>query len=100
MMIKGKGEMVTYWVESKANRVPPTKDEVYNSESGRQCLCNHVQGVPRNITVARQFETCILFLNLFETFSRQPLSMCMILKTITTKMLLVPGFPKCGLPFL
>jgi len=28
MMIKGKGEMVTYWVESKANRVPPTKDEV------------------------------------------------------------------------
>ncbi|XP_023336260.1 soluble guanylate cyclase 88E [Eurytemora carolleeae] len=33
MMIKGKGEMVTYWVESKANRVPPTKDEVYPQEA-------------------------------------------------------------------
>ena len=26
--IKGKGDMVTFWLESKANRVPPTKDEV------------------------------------------------------------------------
>jgi hypothetical protein len=26
--VKGKGEMVTYWVESKANRIPPTKEEV------------------------------------------------------------------------
>ena len=26
--VKGKGEMVTFWVESKANRVPPAKDEV------------------------------------------------------------------------
>ncbi len=26
--VKGKGEMTTYWVESKANRKPPMKDEV------------------------------------------------------------------------
>ena len=26
--VTGKGEMVTFWVESKANRVPPAKDEV------------------------------------------------------------------------
>ena len=26
--VKGKGEMITYWVESKANRIPPTKEDV------------------------------------------------------------------------
>jgi hypothetical protein len=26
--VKGKGEMLTYWVESKANRIPPTLAEV------------------------------------------------------------------------
>ena len=26
--VKGKGEMLTYWVESKANRIPPTQEEV------------------------------------------------------------------------
>ena len=26
--MKGKGEMVTYWVESKANRLPPTQEEI------------------------------------------------------------------------
>jgi len=26
--VKGKGEMITYWVESKANRIPPTLAEV------------------------------------------------------------------------
>ena len=26
--VKGKGEMVTYWVESKANRIPPTEEEL------------------------------------------------------------------------
>ena len=26
--VKGKGEMVTFWVESKANRGAPTREEV------------------------------------------------------------------------
>jgi len=26
--VKGKGEMVTYWVESKANRIPPTEEDL------------------------------------------------------------------------
>merc|ERR1712025_1232469 len=26
--VKGKGEMIPYWVESKANRVPPTEEEL------------------------------------------------------------------------
>ena len=26
--VKGKGEMVTYWVESKANRVPPSEADI------------------------------------------------------------------------
>ena len=26
--VKGKGEMVTFWVDSKANRVPPSREEV------------------------------------------------------------------------
>ena len=26
--VKGKGEMITYWVESKANRIPPSEDEI------------------------------------------------------------------------
>ena len=26
--VKGKGEMTTFWVESKANRVPPSEDEI------------------------------------------------------------------------
>jgi len=30
--VKGKGEMITYWVESKANRIPPTKEDVYPKE--------------------------------------------------------------------
>ena len=28
MTVKGKGEMNTFWVESKAERVPPTRAEV------------------------------------------------------------------------
>ena len=28
--VKGKGEMITFWVESKANRIPPAKEEVLN----------------------------------------------------------------------
>ena len=27
--VKGKGEMTTYWVESKSNRKSPSKSEVY-----------------------------------------------------------------------
>merc|ERR1712150_252280 len=26
--VKGKGEMVTYWAESKANRIPPTEEDL------------------------------------------------------------------------
>jgi len=26
--VKGKGEMVTYWVESKANRIPPAEEDI------------------------------------------------------------------------
>jgi len=26
--VKGKGEMITYWVESKANRIPPAEDDL------------------------------------------------------------------------
>ena len=26
--VKGKGEMVTYWVESKANRIPPAEADI------------------------------------------------------------------------
>ena len=26
--VKGKGEMLTFWVESKANRIPPTEEEL------------------------------------------------------------------------
>ena len=26
--VKGKGEMITFWVESKANRIPPAKEDV------------------------------------------------------------------------
>ena len=26
--VKGKGEMTTYWVESKANRVPPSEADI------------------------------------------------------------------------
>ena len=29
--VKGKGEMVTYWVESKANRIPPSEEEIQAS---------------------------------------------------------------------
>merc|ERR1719167_1457248 len=29
--VKGKGEMITFWVESKANRIPPAKEDVYPS---------------------------------------------------------------------
>ena len=32
----------------------------------------HLQGVPRNMTVARRLESRHLSLHLFETFSRQP----------------------------
>ncbi len=28
IQVKGKGEMTTYWLESKANRTPPKRDEV------------------------------------------------------------------------
>ncbi len=34
--VKGKGEMVTYWVESKANRIPPTEAEVRLRLSGHE----------------------------------------------------------------
>ena len=26
--VKGKGEMITYWVESKANRIPPAESDI------------------------------------------------------------------------
>ena len=29
--VKGKGEMVTYWVESKANRIPPSEADIQAS---------------------------------------------------------------------
>lgn len=28
MTVKGKGEMVTFWVEDKANRAPPMEDDL------------------------------------------------------------------------
>ena len=28
IVVKGKGEMVTFWMESKTGRAPPPKDEV------------------------------------------------------------------------
>ena len=45
----------------------------------------YIQGVPRNMTVARRLESRLWSWNLFLTFSRQPTSTCMILKTTTTK---------------
>ena len=27
--VKGKGEMVTFWLDSKSGRAPPSKDEVH-----------------------------------------------------------------------
>ena len=29
--VKGKGEMVTYWVEAKANRIPPSEEDIQAS---------------------------------------------------------------------
>jgi hypothetical protein len=29
IMVKGKGEMTTFWLESKANRNPPQQSEVF-----------------------------------------------------------------------
>ena len=45
MTVKGKGEMVTFWVEEKANRTPPMEDElkVYNLFS-KEALIHTPQG--------------------------------------------------------
>ena len=47
---------------------------------------HHLQGVPRNMTVARRIECRLWTLSLFVTFSRQPTLTCMILVTLTTKL--------------
>ena len=31
IVVKGKGEMVTFWMESKTGRAPPPKDEVMSN---------------------------------------------------------------------
>ena len=52
-----------------------------------------IQGVPRNMTIARRLESRLWYLNLFVTFSILSTLTCMILETIIT-------FPKSGLRFL
>jgi len=56
-----------------------------------------VQGVPRNMTVAKQLEGRLIYVKLFAAYVFQPAFTCTILKTIYHKILLVP---KCGLTFL
>ena len=45
----------------------------------------HIQGVPRNITIARRLESRLWYLNLFVTFSLLSTLTCMILETIITQ---------------
>ena len=44
-----------------------------------------VQGVPRNMTIARRLESRLWYLNLFVTLSLLSTLTCMILETIITK---------------
>ena len=44
----------------------------------------YVQGVPRNMTIARRLESRLWYLNLFVTFSILSTLTCMILETIST----------------
>ena len=44
-----------------------------------------IQGVPRNMTIARRLESRLWYLNLFLTFSLLFTLTCMILETIITK---------------
>ena len=44
----------------------------------------HIQGVPRNMTIARRLESRLWYLNLFVTFSLLSTLTCMILETIIT----------------
>ena len=43
-----------------------------------------IQGVPRNMTIARRLESRLWYLNLFVTFSILSTLTCMILETIIT----------------
>ena len=43
-----------------------------------------LQGVPRNMTIARRLESGLWYLNLFVTFSLLSTLTCMILETIIT----------------
>ena len=43
-----------------------------------------IQGVPRNMTIARRLESRLWYLNLFLTFSLLFTLTCMILETIIT----------------
>jgi len=60
-----------------------------------------LQGVPRNMTIARRLESQsrLRYMNLFVTFSLLSTLKCMILETIIT-ILLALAFPKSGLRFL
>ena len=62
------------------------------------CLVSIVtlQGVPQNMTLARQLENRLRSLNLFVTFSRQPNFSSEILKLIITP---VSGISKMWSPF-
>ena len=62
----------------------------------------YIQGVPRNMRVARRLKSRVKTLNLFVTLSRQPTFTFMILETINNnhKIILVLTFLKCSLPFL
>ena len=44
----------------------------------------YIQGVPRNMTIARRLESRLWYLNLFVTFSLLSTLTCMILETIVT----------------
>ena len=44
----------------------------------------HLQGVPRNMTIARRLESRLWYLNLFVKFSLLSTLTCMILETIIT----------------
>ena len=48
-----------------------------------KCTSN-LQGVPRNMTIARRLESRLRYLNLFVTFSLLSTLICMILETIIT----------------
>ena len=45
IVVKGKGEMVTFWMESKTGRAPPPKDEVMsNLETMKQAQKSSMSG--------------------------------------------------------